>query len=151
VKTLSYQGDNYNVRLTRPKRKCDVARFVVQKQGGKTYTVTFQDTAGNKGMCDCKAGMNRKRCRHQNMLAEFVVKASQAKVANKPAPQPKPKGKVSPDQMALPLGNPAEDQYRACRVEYIKLLEQKAEIEAALKKVEAQGKALKARLGKAAA
>lgn len=150
MKTLNFQGDDYNVRLTRPKRNCDVARFVVQKQGGKTYTVTFQDPAGTKGMCDCKAGMHRKRCRHQNMLAGFVAKASGAK----PAPQPKPKGKkgkVHHTQTALPLGNPAADQYQACRVEYLKLLKQKAEIEAALKKVEAQGKALKARLGKAAA
>lgn len=145
MRSLSFQGDDYQVSLTRPKRNCDVARFVVQKQGGKTYIVTFQNHQGTKGQCNCQAGKNRKFCRHQKMLKPLLDKAVAA--ATGAIPKVEVSKPTVPVQTKLPLEDPrVAAQYQAARAEYVKLRSERDAIEAKLKAVEARGKALKAKL-----
>lgn len=141
MRALEYMGDDYQVSLTRPKRNCDVARFLVQKAGGRTYTVTFQRMDGSKSQCDCKAGIHRKLCRHVKMLKPLLAKAVASTTAAKPPPA----------QTSLPLPNPVEDEYLACRAEYGKILNERKTLDDKLKALEAKGKALKLKLGKVAA
>ena len=139
MKTLDYDGDSYEISLTRPKRRCDLARFEVRKDGRHTYIVTFQAHDGSKGQCDCKAGKHRKLCRHQKMLKPMLVKAVAA--ATQTAPQ-----------TSLDLSHPAvKEAYDACRTEYAKILQERKALNTKLKALETKGRTLRSKLVKAAA
>jgi hypothetical protein len=66
---LEFKGQDYQVKETTCKRRCDVRRWEVRKLDGTLsdpYVVTFQDAHGDSTACSCPDAIYRKRfCKHQ--------------------------------------------------------------------------------------
>jgi len=60
---IELRGGEYFVFENAPKRKQDLRRFEIAKDGGKTYVVSFQ--AGDAAQCSCPDWIYRRRqCKH---------------------------------------------------------------------------------------
>lgn len=152
--TFNYQGSEYRVFETDPRRPIDRFRFELWKQGAaKPYVVAFQDDQGLKSACSCPAGLYHRaagECRHVKMCrSEFLAGVPRAPERPAQAKPSKSSGKLTGSgsgrsgsgQLALP-GIAAQEmqqlvaqldslkaRYRAKKAEIARLTAGLAEIE----------------------
>lgn len=152
---FNFQGSNYRVYETTPKRTQDVFRFELWKVGGKEpYVVSFQDGRGHSGQCSCPAGLYHRakgECKHVRLCRSEFLTASAAPTPASPARSAAKAPKaLSSGTKALEAALEAKrSDYRRVKAMLEKARENVMKLEAELEATEKAGKAAKEALLKA--